>query len=130
MTSTHEVVNRKYLDVQYVNYGIANRFENHIELHQALKQDKWKTLHDWILKHEREHHCGGVSLHDFLHDIKPMPFDIRKLQYKFIWQNPSSLVQLLPVWYDAKRNTLILDWNSIIIWTGSVIIAYLFFLLL
>jgi hypothetical protein len=85
------------LEVKYVNYGIANRFENVIELHEQLKEERWKDLHDYALEHEKKHTAKMFSFWDMLHDyFGRQPFKIKKQYIQFLKDVPSSRIQLSP----------------------------------
>jgi hypothetical protein len=83
--------------IVYVNYGIANRFGNTIELHEQLKEERWKELHDYALEHEKKHTAKMFSFWDMLHDyFGERPFKITKQYIQFLKDVPSSRIQLSP----------------------------------
>ena len=99
------------LPVKYVNYSIANRFSDRIELNKDLKQ--YPSLHKAILKHERSHTNKEFSWHDFMLDLKGA--GNRKELFKFIIRRPKTWIQFLPIYYQKKRGW-IFDYNLMIIW--------------
>lgn len=96
------------LPVIYVNKGIANRFENRIELHEKLKQ--YPELHDEILKHERSHMEGNYSLTDFSLDFSNIKNNGQ--YYRFLFSTPSAWWQYLPI-YRSQGNWYI-DYSILI----------------
>jgi len=106
------------MEIRYVNEGIANRYDEVIELNENLK--KYPKLHDFMLKHEMDHtSTEGFTKQDFLLDINPGKISYRELM-KFMIKNPKSFYQLLPFY---KRNNIVFyDINLIISWTVVTVI--------
>jgi len=106
------------MEVRYVSSGIANRFENHIELNEHLPE--YPELHDAILKHELAHtDTPGFTKKDFLLDIGPSRVNYWKL-FKFMCIYPKTFMQFLPFY--KKGNTFFYDINLCIVW-GTIITA-------
>jgi hypothetical protein len=100
------------MEVRYVPYAIANNFGTHIELNQNLK--KWPDLHDAILEHELSHtNKEGFTKEDLIVDLKPTKVNNWRM-FKFIINNPKSLLQFMPVY--LKEGTIFYDLNMIVIW--------------
>ncbi len=118
----------KMVEIQYVRWGLANRFSNpdRVELNEALKTNM--KLHDAILKHEFGHKKDNTFKQDFFHDLTP----INKLSQKdliiFMIKHPKTITQLLPFYWSPRRKELVYDINMIIIYaiTLGVIIWGLF----
>ena len=86
--------------VEYVNYGIGNRFPGrYIELNNKLKKKLYSPLHDEILNHEKGH-SESYSIHDIKHDIGWLKN--KNLYRKFVLTTPNSWVQFLPI-YKSQR---------------------------
>jgi hypothetical protein len=113
---SEEIVN---VEVKYVNYGIANRFENVIELHEKLKEERWKDLHDYALEHEKKHTPKMLSFWDMLHDyFGNRPFKITKQYWQFLKEVPSSRIQLSP-FYPA-HGVINIDTNLLFFYVAMV----------
>lgn len=101
------------MQIEYVPWGLANRYNHTIELNENLKQ--YPKLHDAILTHEFSHTDEkGFSKKDFLIDIgenKINNLDVIKFMFKY----PKSFMQFLPVY--KKKDIIFYDINLIIIWT-------------
>lgn len=105
--------------IEYVDTGIANRFEDRIELNENLK--KYPQLHDAILKHEMSHtDKPGFTKEDFLLDISDSTID-NKMLLNFMVHHPKSLFQFLPVY--KKKDEIVYDINLCIIWAISIIVV-------
>ena len=93
----HLQPDKKEVKVIYVNHGIANRFENYIELNKLLLLPQYKELHDYALDHEKKHTSKPASFKDMFHDFfGDRPFVVTKQYFKFILEVPSSRIQLSP----------------------------------
>jgi hypothetical protein len=103
--------------IVYVPWGLANRYDETIEINENLKQ--YPELHDSILQHELQHtDSKGFTKEDFLLDLGPSNVDYFKL-FKFMCFYPKSFLQFAPVY---KRGKIIFyDINMAIAW--SVILA-------
>lgn len=113
------------MQVRYVNYGIANNVVdiggNYIEMHEGLKN--FPELHDYVLKHELEHTDNpNFNKEDFMLDVMQVEYNYKDL-LKFMAANPSSLLQLLPVY--MKNKVVYYDKNMIVVWGGTLCIAAL-----
>jgi len=106
--------------VIYSDWGIASRIGNRIYMNKELV---WNTeLHDALLKHEEEH-TSGFSVQDIVHDLKGEHIrGIKKQYYKFILQNPKTLVEFLPFWVYDKQ--LVINPLNLAVWgCGAIIIG-------
>ena len=111
---------RKKLKIFYVDYGIANRMGNEIEINKKLLSKEYKPLFTEILEHEVAHTSKGYSTRDFALDIKG--FDNAKLYWNFILTTPSSWWQFLPLYKSRKR--WFWDWSVFMLWVISIILIW------
>jgi len=114
----------KPLYLQFVNTGIANRyeFEDHelIEMNDRIR--KYPRLFYQILIHEIEHEEGGFKLKDLVHDMKAKTPGL----FYFMRKHISAWTQILPCWWDFKRKQIVYDISVIVSWV--VIIGLAFFM--
>jgi len=101
-------------NIQYVEWGLANWYEDKIELNINLK--KYPKLHDYILNHEKKHKKGFDLIHEF--------FLILNIKYLFMIllfciKYPKTLIDLSPIW--IKGNTLIYDLNKILLYSIALV---------
>ena len=116
------------IPVHYVRWGLANRFDDSIELNEALKGDM--RLHDAILDHALGHQDNNTFKQDLVHDLTPINTLSQKELLIFMLKKPRTLTQLLPIYWSPRRKKLIYDLNMVIIY--SVVLgglALLIFLL-
>lgn len=104
------------VEIQYVRWGLANRFSNPdcIELNQSLKKDP--KLHDAILRHELGHKIDNTFKKDFFHDLTPIGGLSQKDLIIFMIKHPTTITQLLPLYWSPRRKELIYDINMLIIY--------------
>lgn len=97
-----------YLKIKGINYGISCRIGNTIYYNKALK--RYSGLFKAILRHEKKH-SNGFTLGDIAMDLKNNEIaSVKKQYYKFILENPSALIELLPFGiYDKK-----IVWNPLL----------------
>lgn len=122
------------MEVKYVKYGVANRFEKHIELHEGLKE--FPELHDHILAHELKHtspeeRMGAKDfILDFYADKGASNFMMQYL--KFLLKTPSAWRQFLPYyptphgWYMDMNKLLITILLLISVGFGGLALSTLF----
>ena len=100
------------MQVQYVKWGIANKFDDHIELNENLRL--YPELHSQILQHELSHtDKKGLNKDDFLLDIGPSKVNYWKL-FKFMCLYPRTFLQFAPFYYQKKA--FVYDINLCIVW--------------
>ena len=100
------------MKIEYVSTGIANRFEDHIELNENLPA--YPDLYNSILEHELSHtDKEGFTKEDFILDLGPSKVNYWKL-FIFMCKYPKTFTQFLPIY--KKGNQLIYDINLIIVW--------------
>ncbi len=88
-----------------VGHGIANRFEDCIEVHKDL--DKYPKLYYPIINHELEHTDRIFSLKDLKHDLNSENKVNRVQLLKFMFTHPKSFTQILPFYYTKKRKFVV-----------------------
>ena len=114
------------MKVTFVNHGLANRFENCIEINKHLK--KYPQLLKTILEHEYSHTDKSISKQDFKLDMMmPQALHYKQL-FKFMIKHPKSFTQLLPFYYTRKRG-FVYDVNMILmymIWGGVLFLTIYF----
>ena len=100
--------------IELVNGGVANRFslpdEELIEINWRLTG--YPKLYSNILKHELDHDETSFTAKDLKHDLTSRTPGL----WKFMIHNPSTWVQLLPIYYDRKRKSFVYDWSAIVMW--------------
>lgn len=104
----------KSLYIKFVNSGVANRFDDGefevIEMNKRIRDEP--ELFYEILMHEVEHQEGEFGLDDLLHDMKSKTPGL----FKFMRKNPSTWIQVLPIYWHRNRSELVYDWSSIVSW--------------
>jgi hypothetical protein len=107
--------------IEYVNHGIGNRFDDHIEINKNLLN--YPEIYKKVLTHELSHSNEIFTVKDLLLDLNDSGINRLDL-FKFMIKNPRSLSQLLPITWSRKHG-FIYDINQILIY--SVIIILLSF---
>jgi len=114
------------MEVEYVDWGLANNFGTHIELNKNLKQ--YPKLHYKILRHELRHTNKPFSKQDLKNDFLETKVSSVEL-IKFMIKNPKSMIQILP-FYWTKRYGLVYDINLILTYliivfiiSGSILVG-------
>lgn len=98
--------------VIYVPWGLANRYDNIIEINENLRL--YPELHDSILNHELSHtDKKGFTKEDFILDLSPGNVNYWKL-LKFMIIFPKSFLQFAPIYKRGKY--LFYDINMCIAW--------------
>lgn len=114
------------MEIKYVNWGIANRYPNHITINRNLKD--YPQLLEPILRHENLHTDETFTLHDFKLDFISNSNVNQWEMLKFMFKHPKSLTQLLPIIY-VKGEGFKYDINMIIMYSifASIFISVLYF---
>lgn len=94
--------------IKYVDYGIANSFEDCIEINRKLCE--FPELMEQIIQHERNHTDKKFSFTDLIEDLSILKLVNQSNLIKFIIYNPSSLSQFLPL-YKHKERGFVYDIN-------------------
>ena len=105
--------------VEYVKYGIANRFPNNrIEIHEKLATLKYAPIHEELIQHEKDHTDKVYSGRDLLLDLSG--FRNKQLYYHFIFTTPSSWVQYSPLYY--SKGKWYWDIGLLMVWAFGIFI--------
>ena len=104
----------------YKKWGLANCFENHIELNKHLKLKKYNSLRKDIILHEQGH---DLNKFDLEHEFK-INFKTFFILLWFILVHPSCWIDFLPVQYRNKE--FIYDKNLIMLY-GIAITSIVFY---
>ena len=111
------------IPIVYTKWNLANRFDDCIELNEALKD--YPKLHHAILNHELDHKDGNTFKKDLYHDLAPINKLSQKELFIFIIKHPKTLTQFLPFYWSFSRKQFIYDLNMIIIYG---VVAFIIFL--
>lgn len=104
--------------INYVDWGMANRFSDFIEINKNLK--KYPHLLEPILEHELQHTDSIISKKDLKIDfLERQPFLLDRI--KFMIKYPKSLIQFLPIYYTRKHG-FIYDVNMILMYSFFIFI--------
>jgi len=96
------------LPIVEVDFGIANRFDDHIEINRNLK--KYPHLLEPILEHEFSHTDKSISIEDFKLDFIQSSNINSFEMLKFMVKHPKSFTQILP-FYWTRKNGFVYDFN-------------------
>lgn len=113
------------VEIVYTKWNLANRFDDCIELNEALK--KYPKLHRAVLDHELQHKKGNTFKQDLLHDLSPLNKLSQKDLIVFMIKHPKTLSQFLPIYYNHRRKQIVYDINMLIVY--GVIISSISLLL-
>ena len=94
--------------VTYIDYGLANFYEDHIELNRKLGEERYKDIRDYVMKHELGHKKEFDLKHEF--DYSNLKI-LMKLWY-FVLKHPKTWIDFFPIQY--KNKALIVDYNQIL----------------
>jgi len=118
------------VEIKYVEWGLANRFNDVIEVNVHLKG--YPELLKPILEHELSHtEKQGFNKEDFLLDLSPSRTNYWKL-FKFMVIYPKTFLQFAPCYFQKKEDkwTFIYDINMSIVWSvfiGLLVATYIIF---
>jgi hypothetical protein len=110
------------LKIKYVDWGIANRYENCIEINKAIL--KYPNLHAKILEHELAHtNSKGFTWYDFKLDLfQKYP----KEKWKFMFENPKATFQQhFPI--SIKDNNILVNVNLLVLYSLTGLLSLFFF---
>ena len=105
-----------------VSHGIANRFEDCIEVNKHLID--YPKLYFPIIRHELEHTNSLFSWEDFKHDINSERKVDQIQLLKFMFKHPKSFTQILPFYYSTKRR-FVFDINLCIVYSAMFLIGFI-----
>lgn len=97
-----------------IKWGYAERVGNIIYMNENLWQKEWKTLAEWVVKHEAEHTDELMSWDDMKHDLKTATSLQRTLFWQFLIKHPRAWVHFSPVTW---RKDLGDNWDVCVNWT-------------
>ena len=118
----------KPLYLKFVNTGIANRFE--FEDHEVIEMN-WRIklypkFFNEVLMHELAHDEDNSTLKDFTLDMKSRTPGV----FKFLKNHITGWVQVLPFYYDIRKNKVVYDISAITSWIMILaVIAVVYFLM-
>jgi hypothetical protein len=111
--------------IKLVDWGLAARFGDVIEIHKDLKY--YPKLYKPILEHEKSHEdCSSYTKKDFAldwngsHTGKINRWDL----FKFQIARPKTWISFLPFYYQSDKG-FVIDWFKTILY--SIIIVILLF---
>ena len=108
---------KKQKKVIYCEWGIANHYDDFIEINKELKSKK--NLRDYIIKHE----LGHTHNYDILHEFKDINLKVLPSLSWFIITHPKTWIDFLPV--QLKYDKWIVDVNMITLYIICGILIYL-----
>ena len=97
--------------IHWTKYCVANRVGNEIYLNQRLRGHP--ELLRQVVIHEKQH-TAGFSIRDLSHDLKRHSY--HKELRKFMAENPSTWLQVLPIWIK----------NGVVYWDINLLLIYSF----
>jgi len=104
----------KPLYLKFVNKGIANRFDfgdyEVIEMNWRIKQ--YPEFFNEVLMHELAHDEDNSTLKDFTLDMKSKTPGV----FKFMINHISAWTQIIPFYYDLRKNKIVYDVSNIVSW--------------
>lgn len=99
---------RKFnMDIEYTEWGLANRFNNRIEINKALRHKK--RLHEYILNHELSH----KPTFDVWHEAAVNWFIMPELML-FIASHPKTWIDFLPL--QKRKEGWVYDLNLFVLY--------------
>lgn len=103
------------IPINYVKWGLANRFDDCIEMSESLKSNP--RLHNAILDHELGHKKTNTFKRDFMHDLTPLSKVSQREVVVFMLTHPRTLTQVFPFYWSSRRKQFIYDLNMVIVYT-------------
>ncbi len=103
------------LPIVYTKWGLANRFDDCIELNENLK--KYPKLHAELLHHEIKHTNKKFTLFDLNHDLSSHHEINQRSLVMFMIRYPRTLIQFLPFYWSVKRKQFIYDLNLLLVYS-------------
>lgn len=109
-----------------VPYGIASRSGKDIYINRNLKE--YPKLRKALISHELEH-SSSYKFNDLKIEFSISQLkDLKKEYYKFIFTNPSSWIEYVPIWISNKQ--LKVSPSLLIFWLLTLTLFYLLFKLI
>jgi len=107
-----------------VNYGIASRYYNAIEINEKL--DKYPELKSKIIDHELRHNKGKYTKKDFINDFQSKQQTFTECM-KFCMINKEALINYFPFMYSYHFKQWTFNISSIFPFINFGFIFVLFF---
>lgn len=110
------------IEIIRVKHGVANRFQDCIEVHEDLH--KYPRLYYPIMRHELGHsESAGFTLADLKHDLNSES-KVNKIQLlKFMCKHPKTFTQVLPFYYTPRRK-FVIDINLTLVYSVLLLIGW------
>lgn len=105
--------------IEYVDWGLANYFEDHIEINKDLRRHR--KLLDYVLAHELGHKKGFDLWHEF--DFK---LQLPRL-IMFVISHPKTWIDFLPIQYRKKR--WVYDTNLFMLYGMALLLLFIAYIL-
>ena len=114
MNNTPTRINYKGEIIKLVDYGIANRFGHHIEVHKKI-YEKYPELFESIVEHEKLH-TKHLSWKDILIDSYRGNTDAKQMR-QFLSTTPRAWVQFIPIWIKLRpKFDVIINPMQLVFW--------------
>lgn len=113
-------------EVIETNWGIANTYEDRIEINKELVN--YPELRAKIIKHENEHaNVKKKGIGGFMKDRKIDALTELTFweMFKFSWRRPKTWIQYLPITYSKRDDTIYFDWSLMILYSVFFFTFYL-----
>ncbi len=108
------------LKIVYTKWNLANRFDDHIELNEALIKNP--KLRKQILKHENAHSDEKFTFKDIKIDLANNDGINQRDLIKFMIKHPKTLTQMFPVYWSGYHRKVIYDINLLIIYGVFIVL--------
>lgn len=102
------------MEIEFSNWGLANRFGNKIVLNKNLK--KYPKLYKTILQHELDHKSTGIK-HNLKHDFNSLG-ELWIEKTIFMFKHPKSFVQISPIYFYKYRPYI--DLSLILVYIAAI----------
>lgn len=107
---------KKQKKIIYCNLGLANCYDDRIELNKKLKNNP--ILRDYIYQHELNHNMDCFDLsHEFKISLKIFP-----RMFWFILKTPSTWIDFLPI--QIRNKKIIYDLNMCSLYLIIIILGF------
>jgi len=100
--------------IRYCQWGLANFYDNYIEINEGLKENK--KVRDWIVNHEK----GHKNSFDIGHELNILGMPISLIW--FFITHPRTWIDLSPIQH--KNKIFLYDLNLIILYVILSIVGY------
>ena len=107
---TNRTTNKK---IVYVNRGVANSFDDRIEIHK--KWQNYPLIEQELIKHELGHDSGRTTKKDLAIDFKSF-VGFKSQMFLIFLITPSMWWQLSPFFLSSEDNQVYIDWVALFFW--------------